>query len=320
MSIERQGAVVARPLGELRELHPVPRNFEAFIITDCEDPNANLRQKMYFHKLFGVKPDLVGVGDGPSADLQAGLNLVDGLDARRRPRINGSFLEPTTAAILVNVAPRGDAVRKKHANGTPFCHYEQYGTRVFSTFDGRALQIAAWLGAARREVEVLDTAEAVDRLLDIGLISDRPSAEEIKQTQFRSKDFLQLAARAIIGGVSLPSEKRAIDYDEEDIQDRVIGRDNFGNLVIARSADEIEFSDESSNGVPKIKLARRRFWLPRKEATCIESLADVPTGKLAIVRGSSGYGQTRLATAVVGRGSAAKKTGFDVGDKIFESR
>lgn len=275
----------------------ISEGLQGIIITDCSDPNALARQEIRFASLFGVTPAFVGLGtDNP--DLEAAGHLVDTLDALRTPSIYGN----TPAVVLVNVAPRGDAVRKKWENGTPFCHFEVNGAIVVSAYEGRALSLASKLGLVSA-VSLLDIPEVTsslvaDRVLNVS------QAETINNSQFRSLEFLPLAARELIGGRRLPAEK--LDLEEHPTLGQVWFIDGFGNIKTTSLPEDIEFKDGK-----KATLAGGQ------EIACYRRLADVPTGKLGLTVGSSGYGNHRWLEIVRQNHSAASRLGVKVGRRVL---
>jgi hypothetical protein len=277
----------------------VPEGLQGIIINDCDDPNARARQEVRFNGLFGVKPDFVELG-AEEPDLEAAGQLVDTLGALQTPEAFPS----KRAVILVNVAPRGDDVREKWENGTPFCYARAGDTTVFSAFEGRALSLAARLGLVE-EVELLDIPEVTGSLVERGQLTSE-EAKAIQNTQFRSLEFLPLAARLLIGNVTLPSEKR------RDIGRGVHNRawlvDNFGNLKTTLLPEDIEFEEGRS-----VRLAPG---LAGQEVVCHERLTDVPTGQFALTIGSSGYGPHRWLELVKQKGRAADDLNLSVGSKI----
>ncbi|HEX3082139.1 MAG TPA: SAM hydroxide adenosyltransferase [Candidatus Saccharimonadia bacterium] len=276
------------------------------IITDCADGNARVRQELRFEALFGVKPAFLGVG-GVAPDLEAGGNLLDALDGLTNLPASRAGQE---AVVLVNVAPRGDGVRRRWANGTPFCYFWVGRTLVVSTYAGRALALAAACGLVN-EVEVVDLPAVVAAARHWGELTEA-QAERINHTQFRSLEFLPLVAYWLTAGRSVPSEPAPVEA--ADVRGRVWCVDNFGNVKTTLTEDEVDFEE-----------GREVHLADGQTAVCFRQLADVPRDTSALVIGSSGYGGTRLLEVVVqwrdggfaGSHTAAGRHGLFVGSSVL---
>lgn len=280
------------------KIQAVPENLQGIIITDCHDPNARARQEVNFHRLFGLRPTFIGLGkDNP--DLEAAGHLVDVLDDANLPEAFAA----TPTVVLVNVAPRGDDVKQQWENGTPFCHFKTGASTVFSTYDGRALSLVGKLDLAD-SVNLHDIPTVTGSLAADGILSEK-QAGAINNTQFRSKDFLPLAARLVIGGVELPAERQEL-ADNSGVGGRAWLVDNFGNIKTTILPGDIEFEEGRT-----VNLIRGQ------EVVCRERLADVPTGELGVTIGSSGYGENRWLEVVVQKGSAAGELGVQVGSRVL---
>ena len=287
--------------GNTIELGSVPKDLQGIIITDCSDPNAQLRQKVKFANLFGVVPSLVELGPD-NKDLEAAGQLVDALhDASNLP---GSYpVKPWV--VLVNVAPRGNDVKEKWENGTPFCHFQSRNATVLSTYEGRSLSLARKLGLVVG-VNLMDIPTVTDSWVRRGIIK-ADEADQINNTQFRSKDFLPLAARELVGGRSFPSEE--VTLEDDDSGDGVVWFiDSFGNCKTTLVPDDIDFEEGKVIALDGAE-----------KATCYRRLADVPTGELALTIGSSGYGSQRLIELVEQKGRANEAVGLIVGSKVLRA-
>lgn len=279
-------------------------NLHGAIITDCGDPNAELRQNLRFRALFGVEPAFIALGrDNP--DLQAGGDLIDALDSAKLP---DSYPQSPFLA-LVNVAPRGNDVKKRHTNGTPFAH-TQIGpnAHVFTTLEGRVLPMLKKLDLAD-EVEVFDIPAIAEALVERGTLNQSEAAH-FTNTQFRSRDSLPKIAYEVLAGHEVPSEVVPIESSEE-VDGKVWGIDNFGNIKTTALPEEIGFEEGRA-----IKLADAALG---EEVVCYKRLADVPTGDLGLTIGSSGFGDHRFVELVVQKDSAAQRLGSKIGDAIFRT-
>lgn len=274
-----------------------PEGLQGVVINDCDDPNARARQQIRFNSLFGFKPDFIELGP-EEPDLEAAGHLVDVLGALQTP----AAFPPKPAVVLVNVAPRGDDVRKNWENGTPFCYATIGETTVLSAYEGRALSLVQKLGLVG-EVSLLDIPEVTSRLTKDGQLT-ADEAETIRDTQFRSLEFLPLAARLLVGGVDLPAERRDLPNGQT-TDHRAWLVDNFGNLKTTILPEEIDFEEGRT-----VRIT------PGQEAVCYQRLADVPTGEFALTVGSSGYGEHRWLELVRQKGRAADDLNLGVGSQI----
>jgi hypothetical protein len=216
--------------------YPGLENLHGSIITDCGDDNARLRQEANFQNLFGVLPAFRNLGEH-SPDLQAAGNLVDLLSATAPV---GNF-PASPLVVLVNVAPRGHEIRKRHKNGTPFGHVQVGNAHIFATVEGHALSLVERLGLAS-EVEVYDIPTVAEYLKDNKALSKR-EAKEVTETQFRSLETLPKIAYEIVTGSNLAYETQTIEPRPE-VAGRVYEIDNFGNLKIAATPEDIGFNTD----------------------------------------------------------------------------
>jgi hypothetical protein len=269
------------------------------IITDCADDDARGRQELRFNSLFGVAPTFVGVGS--YSPLEAGGHLADQLDVLANFPLHDKERQNI---VLVNVAPRGD-VRKKWDNGTPFVHFTIGKTIVVSTYEENYLAFMRDLGITS-EVQVMDIPTVTAAAIEWGDLT-QAEANKINNTQFRSLEFMPLAAYWVWQGKPVPAESLSLaDLPSIDGQAWLV--DNFGNVKTTLTAKDVAFEPEK-----QITLANG------KPATCYTRLADVPKGATALTIGSSGYGEHRFLEVAIGhRGRAADEHGFGVGSKILQ--
>ncbi|HMI09458.1 MAG TPA: hypothetical protein VK497_03625 [Candidatus Saccharimonadales bacterium] len=251
------------------------------IITDCADDNARARQELRFASLFGVKPTFLGVR-AVAPDVEAAGNLIDQLGALTNLPASASHNE---AIILVNVAPRGDKVKKKWNNGTPFCYFRIGNVLVVSTYAGRALSLAQEYGLVK-SVELLDMPTVTAAAVKWGEITQN-QAERINHTQFRSLEFLPLVAYWLTQKKPVPSKTQVLE-EQHDIHGKVWCIDNFGNAKTTLRPEDIDFTEGKALALADGKLA-----------TCYRRLADVPKDTTALVIGSSGYQSNRFLEVVV---------------------
>lgn len=277
------------------------------IITDCADDNARARQQARFSELFCATPTFLGLG-ASAPDIEAGGNLIDQLDAVLQ---SPTSVRKEKRVILLNVAPRGERVRKKWDNGTPFCYVWVENVLIVSTFAGRSLAFLKKFDLAK-SVRVLDIPTVVDQMVACGELN-KEVAQRITNTQFRSFEFLPLAAYWVLQGRELPFTTYDIESSSE-INGVVWTVDSFGNAKTTITKDEIAFQ------------AGKEVYLKDGAAiTCYERLADVPRHRSALVCGSSGLGNTRFLEVVVqwkddgfkGSANAAERHGLFVGAKVF---
>lgn len=265
------------------------------IISDCADDNAIGRQKTRFASLFGSSPAFIRLTSA-APDLEGAGNLIDVLDA-------ASHVPASIAAapqvVLVNVAPRGGDVKERWDNGTPFCYFITGNTIVVSTFEGHVLSLARDFGIVS-EVGLFDIPTVTAGLQAKNILTPT-EADKINHTQFRSMEFMPLAAYWLHKKVELPSMTRSLDSLAA-VSDKVWLIDCFGNVkttVISNGADEQKVHLEGN-----VELAH------------YQRLADVPKGELAVVTGSSGYGEHRFLEIVKQGSSAAQALGLSVGSDV----
>lgn len=269
------------------------------IITDCTDNNARARQELRFQTLFGVTPTFLGVQSYTT--IEAAGNLIDQLDVLTNfPNTNTD----TPIIILVNVAPRGEDIKEKWANGTPFCYFRLNNVLIVSTIDGQCLALARDLGIVD-QVEVFDIPTVTAAAVQQGDLT-AAEAEKINQTQFRSLEFMPLVAAWLLQGKTPPSKPWSLS-ELPSSRGQAWFIDNFDNVKTTLLPADVDFADGK-----KVTLANGAI------ATCYTHLADVPKDTVALTIGSSGYGPHRFLEVVIGhRGRAASLHGFKVGSPIL---
>jgi hypothetical protein len=282
-------------------------NIIGSIITDCADDNARARQELRFASLLGVRPAFHGV-TSEAPDIEAAGNLLDQLQVLNDLPKSHEAIQPV---VLLNVAPRGEAVKKKWPNGTPFCYVKIGAVLVVSTYAGRGLSLAQKHGLVDK-VQVMDIPTVTTAAVEWGELTPE-EAERINNTQFRSLEFLPLAAYWLSQGREVPAE--TLELERHDVAGKVWAIDNFGNVKTTWTADELGFEDG------------KEFTLADgNRVSCYRRLADVPADTSALILGSSGYGNKRFVELVVqwkdggfyGSNTAADRHKFIVGDEILQ--
>ncbi len=265
------------------------------IINDCADDHARARQELRFKALFGVQPTFVGVAS--YSPIEAAGNLVDQLDVL----VNFPLADKQSEhIILVNVAPRGEDIAARWDNGIPFYYAKIGKVLLVGTYEEQCLALLRDLGVADR-VELLDTADVTRAAIAWGDLSTN-QAERIKNSQFRSLEFLPLVAYWVQQGRPVPSQSRSLK-DLPSTKKQVWSIDNFGNAKTTILPGNIGFRPGK-----KVMLSNGA------EATCYHRLADVPQGVTALTVGSSGYANERFLEVVIGhRGNAAQTHNLTVG-------
>ncbi|HSE29743.1 MAG TPA: hypothetical protein VLA77_04125 [Candidatus Saccharimonadales bacterium] len=274
-------------------------NVVGTIITDCADGSARTRQELRFNTLFGVKPTFLGVGS--YSPIEAAGNLLEQLDVLTKFPLADKNRQNI---VLVNVAPRAEDIKQKWDNGTPFCYFRIDNTLVVSTYEGHCLALVRDLGIAG-EVELLDVPTVTAAAVTWGDLL-AAEAKKINHSQFRSLEFLPLAAYWLWKGRSVPSKKRSL-AELPSPHNQVWQIDNFDNVKTTLLPEDIDFEQGKQvvlhNG---------------QEATCYRRLADVPNGVTALTIGSSGYGLHRFLEVVIGGcGKAASAHSFSIGSSIL---
>jgi hypothetical protein len=272
------------------------------IITDCADGSARTRQELRFNTLFGVRPTFLGVGS--YLPIEAAGNLMDQLDVLTKfPLVDKDRMN----IVLVNVAPRAEDIKQKWDNGTPFCYFRIGNTLVVSTYEGHCLALARDLGIID-EVELLDLPTVTAAAVKWGDLTTE-EAERINNSQFRSLEFLPLAAYWLWQGKDVPSKTQSL-AELPNSKDQVWLIDNFDNVKTTLVAEDIEFEQ-----------GKEVMLLNGVAATCYTRLADVPKDAVALTIGSSGYGPYRFLEVVIGGcGKAANLHGFAVGSHVLDKQ
>ncbi|MCA9361642.1 hypothetical protein KC845_03755 [Candidatus Kaiserbacteria bacterium] len=258
------------------------------IITDCKDDNARGRQQTRIESLTGHPVAFVGV----DSDLEAGMQLIDMLDA----------CEGRRGLILVNVAPRGGHTRKWE-NGTPFAYFTVGETLIVSSVDGFALSGIKKFGLTDK-VQLLDTRTATEALKVAGVI-DETVAAYIPETQFRSFDFTPRVGAFLFQGGTLKSQ----DYPLSEVIDlpkAIWHIDSFGNCKTTLTPEDI-----ITDGLTETRFGSLPY---------VPQLRDLPDSDTALVRGSSGLASTRLLEIMSQRISFAEHHEVSIGDDIFEDK
>lgn len=272
------------------------------IINDCADGSARTRQELRFNTLFGVKPTFLGVGS--YSPIEAAGNLLDQLDVLTKFPLTDKKRQHI---VLVNVAPRAEDVKQKWDNGTPFCYFRVGNTLVVSTYEGHCLALARDLGIVSG-VELLDVPKVTAAATEWGDLTAE-DAEKINHSQFRSLEFLPLAAYWLWQGKPVPSKKQSLD-ELPSSNNRVWQIDNFDNVKTTLLPEDIEF-----------KQGKEVTLFNGEVATCYRRLADVPKGVTALTIGSSGYGVHRFLEVVIGGcGKAVSAHGFAIGSPVLENK
>jgi len=260
------------------------------LITDCRDDNALARVTARLSSLLPIVPNK---SIGVTNDLEAGLNIVDQLDA----------LDGKPGIILVNVAPRNGHA-KKWENGTPFGWIQVENTYIFGTIGDYTFSLLEKILARKLTVNVFDLPQAV---LHFGLSEERE--KYIISTQFRSFEFLPRAAAMIVKRMGVPTE----EWNEiPAVPSVVVWVDCFGNIKTSVLPEEIGFA-AGKNAALKAKGLTK--WLE-----CYNRLKDIPDNSSGVIIGSSGMwvGDTnkRFLEIVINGGSAAALYKHKSGDRI----
>lgn len=255
------------------------------IINDCKDDNARGRQESRLASLLDTGLSFIGV----ESDLEAGMQLIDVLDAT----------EGRKGLVLVNVAPRGGHTTKWE-NGTPFGYFYYGQTLVLASVDGYTLSAVKQLGLMT-ELALLDTHTASEAMLATGFISE-VAAKQIPTTQFRSFDFIPRAGAYIMLGNDLPTTPHDLSLVPE-LPKAIWHIDNFGNCKTTLTTNDINLGD----------ITKTRFG----DLPYFEQLRNVPDGAQGLVHGSSGIKDTRFIELMAQRSSFARTHQAKIGDGVF---
>jgi hypothetical protein len=261
------------------------------IITDCHDSATLGRQRVRAANLFKSPVIPIGVNGelNDRGQIEAAGNLIDILEVS----------EKQPGVILVNAAPRS---HKKWPNGSPFGYFWWGQTLVVSTVDGYTLSLIKKFKLVDR-IQLLDIPTVIDYMVSQENF-DSDLGEYIKNTQFRSLEFLPRAAKWVFEGVSIPTDKYDID-NVPDPHKQVWLVDNFGNLKTTVTATDIDFQVGQTIDFHNIQ-----------GLMCYDRLKDVPTGDVALIEGSSGLRGNKFLEIVVQGFSAADKLGMKQGDDL----
>lgn len=255
---------------------------------DCIDNNAINRLKRKIHAYTGGTTDVI-----PIEHMAAvGMDLVDMLQASRIV----SNLKPLGRQIILANMARRELSHGVYRNGPPFCYFKvgegKSEVLVVSTFTEDFLTLAHRLGIVE-EVNLLEIHDVLESAIKNGHMR-ADEAEEIEFSQFRSLDFVPLAARLLTHSPFwLVSEVRHLG-DPPPPKGIALRFDNFGNIFTDVLPEDVGFE-------PGGKLTL----VTGEEINCYKYLADVPPGELAAVIGSSGYAQKRFIMVTI-QGTSAE--------------
>lgn len=285
----------------------------ATIINDCRDNNEMGRQAARFGSYLNASVHTLGIQN----DIEGAGNLTDILDS----------MEGAEGVVSLNVAPRSrrahdlgehtnevttlfatdeektDSLKrekgiKKWPNGTPFGYFYYKKTLVISTIDGYCLSMVKKYGITS-SIEVFDIPTVIDFAIGKSLISSSLRSH-IVDSQFRSNEFVPRAARWLLSGVALPSEKMDISTVAT-MPPCVWWVDNFGNSKTSLWASEL----------PHVPGEKKK--LTCGELQCYARLKDVPNGEGGITVGSSGFSDRRLLEIVIQGKRASDRYGLHSG-------
>lgn len=271
----------------------------AYVITDCCDANAILRQAAAWPLLAKTdQPTTVQINGA----IEGSGMLVDAL-----VEVRGS-----KAVIFCQSAPR-DFSCVTGGNGTNFGYFWHQKTLVLVSLGGPMLSQVIATGLLPKDAEVwqLSIPEVLAEAVRQKKL-EAAEAEVIRRTQFRSLKFAPRVAGWIIEGVAIPKSRFDLSSVSK-LGNRVWWVDNFGNCKTSvRLSDVPRFAEgvvvEVSFGKPVVH-----------ELVCYHDLRSVPVGQAALVVGSSGLeGDEFLELVVQGvhSGSAAKEFGLVVGSEV----
>lgn len=269
------------------------------IITDCTDENARARQQCRFSVLFGVCPIILGTSSC-IPDVESAGNLVDLIDSVEN--MLEKYRKEKASVIIVNVEPRNKEVKGTWNNETPLCYFKVGNTLVVSTFGGRCLSLVRDLGLVR-SVELLSVAKVIEAALSWGELT-RGEAHQITSTQFRSFEFAPLVAYWILSGYHVPSVSRGLK-GLPPVTSYIWHIDSFGNCKTTVLAENVELSRGD-----RVKVCEKHV------SIFYEKLEDAPCNEIALIVGSSGYGNRRFLEIVVKGGSASKELELKPGPLI----
>jgi hypothetical protein len=272
------------------------------LITDCHDSATFGRQLTRLSAIFKRAPIPISINGNldDTASMEAAGVMIDVLDSGMGEK----------GIVLVNAAPRNQT---KWPNGTPFGYFYYRKTLVVTTVDGYTLSLVKRFNLPENnKVFVFDIPTVMDFMidqypgeLDANLEKAREKAEYIKNTQFRSFEFMPRVANWKYRDLDIPETELDLSY-VQDLDNQIFWIDNFGNAKTTILPEDINFEvgkEYQINKVGKVKSYAK--------------LKDVPIGQPALIVGSSGIREYRFLELVIQGGSAAKKYGLKTGDKLI---
>jgi hypothetical protein len=188
----------------------------------------------------------------------------------------------TSQIIVGNVARREN---KHYENGSPFSYVKIGNSIVIGT--PTVFSLLAKLDLAT-EVHETDVYTVCSQFLD------EVEARRIANSQFRSFEYLPLLAKWIHEGQDIPAKTVKIEPPTESL---IWFVDNFGNC--------------KTTALDVAELSTKPQALP-----FYERLSFVPVGENAVIRGSSGYKDTRFLEITTQGENTAQKFGYKVGDIV----
>ena len=258
-----------------------------FAFTDCKDSNALTRLFVRLTALFnGSHIKTVGI----DKDIEAAGCILDTLDALRLG--TGDYI------IIGNLAPRE---HKQYKNGAPFCVAHVDGTIIIATKTCFSLL---------RKLDLINTIGETDvETVCKAFLSEEETAR-IANSQFRSFEYVPLLARFAADEKDIPMTQDTLEsFSPEKFENQIWWIDNFGNAKTTFTNNEIK--NRVSNETVTLILNNTEHVFP-----FFDQLADVPTGTVACIIGSSGYKDVRFAEIVKQGASVAQALGLSVGDRI----
>ncbi len=258
-----------------------------FAFTDCKDTNALTRLFARLTALFdGSEIKTVGI----NMDIEAAGCILDTLDALRIGK--GDYI------IIGNLAPRSE---KQHKNGAPFYLAYVENNIVIATKTCFSLLSKLGLVVTIGETDVETVCSA---------FLSKEETIRISNSQFRSFEYVPLLASFVAGGKKIPMTNETLSFNPEKFENQIWWIDNFGNAKTTLTATEIK--SKVIDGTILLKINDTEHSFP-----FFERMADVPTGVIACIIGSSGYKDTRFAEIIKQGASAASALGISVSDRIF---
>lgn len=274
------------------------------LITDCHDSATFGRQLTRLSAIFKRAPIPVSISGNldDTASMEAAGVMVDILDSGMGEK----------GIVLVNAAPRN---QEKWSNGTPFGYFYYRKTLVVTTVDGYTLSLVKRFKLAEdNKVYVFDIPTVMDFMmdeypgeLDANLEKAREKAEYIKNTQFRSFEFMPRVANWKYQDLDIPEEELDLS-DVLDLENHIFWIDNFGNAKTSILPEDINFAIGKEYQIEKIGKVKS-----------YAKLKDVPVGQTALIVGSSGIRENRFLELVIQGSSAADKYRLKTGERLIIS-